>query len=193
MTLSIHLPPALAEVQDTIYDFYKDQRIIPLSHKTKAATIRSPEARDILSLTLFKDTSKPQQYSPIPPVRSLRTANTKVYAYLLRLALQPDLKDVNSSLINFTVATTARTHHLLHNRGPSKMIDFAMYINTKVVQDTHLSQRIKELRQKFPSNAVNSTLYHFLRNKPISVTIKTKRSDGLKQAVLQIGIWQAAH
>ncbi|GJC90568.1 hypothetical protein ColLi_13406 [Colletotrichum liriopes] len=207
---SIHLPPALAEVRDTIYDFYKDRRIIPLSHKTEAATIRGPEARDISSLTLFEDTSEPQRYGPIPPVRSLRTAvrnsskfasqrasepmwNTEVHAHLLRLALRPDLEDVDNGLVNFTVATTARTHHLLHNGGPSKMIDFAMYIDTEVVQDMHLSQRIKELRQKFPSNAVNSTPYHFLRNKPISVTIETKRSDGLEQAVLQIGIWQAAH
>ncbi|CCF32510.1 hypothetical protein CH063_04886 [Colletotrichum higginsianum] len=244
---SIHLPPALAEVRDTIYDFYKDRRIIPLSHKvrcphpvpsitchigrdnspilplpsltlcllflptqTEAATIRGPEARDISSLTLFEDTSEPQRYGPIPPVRSLRAAvrnsskfasqrasepmwNTEVHAHLLRLALRPDLEDVDNGLVNFTVATTARTHHLLHNGGPSKMIDFAMYIDTEVVQDMHLSQRIKELRQKFPSNAVNSTPYHFLRNKPISVTIETKRSDGLEQAVLQIGIWQAAH
>ncbi|TKW60059.1 hypothetical protein CTA1_3135 [Colletotrichum tanaceti] len=207
---SIHLPPALAEVRDTIYDFYKDRRIIPLSHQTEAATIRGPEARDISTLTFFQDTSEPQRWGPIPPVRSLRTAvrnsskfasqrasepmwNTEVHAHLLRLALRPDLEDVDSGLVNFTVATTARTHHMLHNGGPSKMIDFAMYIDTDVVQDTHLSQRIKELRQKLPSNTVNSTPYHFLRNKPISVTIETKRSGGLEQAVLQIGIWQAAH
>ncbi|KAK2051790.1 hypothetical protein LY76DRAFT_375729 [Colletotrichum caudatum] len=207
---SLHLPPALAEVRDTIYDFYKDRRIIPSSHKDEASTIRGPEARDITTLTFFDDTCEAQRYGPIPSVRSLRTAvrnsskfasqrasepmwNTEVHAHLLRLALRPDLEDVDGGLVNFTVATTARTHHLLHNGGPSKMIDFAMYIDTEVVQDMDLPQRIKELRLKFPSDAVNSTPYHFLRNKPIAVAIETKRSDGLEQAVLQIGIWQAAH
>lgn len=73
------------------------------------------------------------------------------------------------------------------------MIDYTMYIDTETEQDPQLQQRLRQLRRDFPSDAVNSTSYFFLRNKPITVSIETKKNKGFEEAVLKIGLWQAAY
>ncbi|KZL64502.1 hypothetical protein CT0861_02333 [Colletotrichum tofieldiae] len=42
-------------------------------------------------------------------------------------------------------------------------------------------------------DTVDCTSCAFLRNKPITVSIDTKKSEGLEEPILQIGVWHAAH
>ncbi|WYZ36375.1 hypothetical protein EsH8_XIII_000027 [Colletotrichum jinshuiense] len=160
--------------------------------------------------TFFDELTEPERFGPIVPVASLRKVmsntsactdeqvaeaiwNAEVHWPLLSLALRPDPEEINSGVVNVTVATPARMHRRLHPAGPSKMIDYTMYIDTETEQDSQLQQRLRQLRRDFPSDAVNSTSYFFLRNKPITVSIETKKNKGFEEAVLQIGLWQAAY
>ncbi|GKT97261.1 hypothetical protein Ct61P_15111 [Colletotrichum tofieldiae] len=63
-----------------------------------------------------------------------------------------------------------------------------MYVDTEIEEDLRL------LRRELLLDVVYATSYSsFLRNKPIAVSIKTKKSGCFKEAVLQIDVWQAAN
>ena len=55
------------------------------------------------------------------------------------------------------------------------------------------AQRIDALRASLPLSSINHTDYEALANRPVSVSIETKRVGGnTAEAELQMGVWQAA-
>ncbi|KAH6867695.1 hypothetical protein B0T10DRAFT_325391 [Thelonectria olida] len=101
-------------------------------------------------------------------------------------------------LIGVAASTTARViKEYLSNETPSKMVDFSLYISpgadpspteTKIISDA-----INSLRQVLPCGVINHTDFFPLRNRPVVVSIETKKRGGAQQeAEVQIGTWHAA-
>lgn len=78
--------------------------------------------------------------------------------------------------------------------APGTRVDYAMVI--KPDQDTDpvaTSEAIRKMRCHLPDGSANHTGFEPLQNRPISVSIETKRYGGQeKKAEFQLGVWQAA-
>lgn len=80
-------------------------------------------------------------------------------------------------------------------RTSGKMIDYVMCIepNNDGSDPLGIDQAIKALRRSHPYQVVNHTDFLALRERPICVSIETKRRGrGQDGAELQVGIWHAA-
>ena len=78
---------------------------------------------------------------------------------------------------------------------PSKKVDFCIYIEPDCEKDhPHASQTIASLQDALPYGMFNHTNLNTLRDRPIALSIETKRTgEGWDNARLQMGIWNAAH
>ncbi len=78
---------------------------------------------------------------------------------------------------------------------PSKKVDFCIYIEPSCDKDhPHASQTIASLQDALPYGMFNHTNLNTLRDRPIALSIETKRTgEGWDNARLQMGIWNAAH
>lgn len=96
-------------------------------------------------------------------------------------------------------STTAKIiNQYLPSASPTKMVDFSLFLapDTAPISaaNTAALQAIQSLRRVLPCNVINHTDFPPLRNRPIALSIETKRRGGGEQqeADLQIGIWHAA-
>jgi hypothetical protein len=69
-----------------------------------------------------------------------------------------------------------------------------MYINPKVDQGSEISQIIDDVRNILPEASFNHTNMSSLCDKPIAISIETKKTgEDWEKAKLQMEVWMAAH
>ncbi|KAK1761711.1 hypothetical protein QBC33DRAFT_553411 [Phialemonium atrogriseum] len=102
-------------------------------------------------------------------------------------------------LVGTAPCTTAKIiNQYLPSASPTKMVDFSLFLAPDSAPisaaNTAALQAIQSLRRVLPCNVINHTDFPPLRNRPIALSIETKRRGGGEQqeADLQIGIWHAA-
>lgn len=106
----------------------------------------------------------------------------------------------HSPKLTLDSSTTAKIiKEYLPSDSPAKMVDFSVYVvpdadpsstktDTKTIVDA-----VNSLRQVLPCGVINHTDFFPLRNRPVVVSIETKKRGGAQQeAELQIGTWHAA-
>ncbi|KAH8659540.1 hypothetical protein BGZ61DRAFT_540112 [Ilyonectria robusta] len=124
--------------------------------------------------------------------------NASVHQRVLELALQSPDQEEFKHHINFLISSTANilpeyaaTSTLL------RMIDFCIYIDPAFDQSSaasKLQSAITNLRRHLPGAVLNHTEYRPLRERPIALSIKTKKTGaGWDGAMLQLVVWQSAH
>ncbi|OHF04535.1 hypothetical protein CORC01_00006 [Colletotrichum orchidophilum] len=107
-----------------------------------------------------------------------------------------DTRQSSTNLCDFSLCTTAS---IIKNYVPidmsDKRIDFCIYLNPSADMTTaNIKGKVLALRNRLPRLSLNHTSYGALCPYPISVGLETKRpGHDLDGAVLQIGVWQAAH
>ena len=95
--------------------------------------------------------------------------------------------------VGFAPCTTAK---IIREYQPSKaqpnMVDFCFYVMPET--DESAINATRRLRSVLPCNVINHTDFPPLRDRPIAVSIETKRRGGaqLATAELQLGIWHSA-
>ncbi|KAM3517309.1 hypothetical protein NHJ13051_009101 [Beauveria bassiana] len=122
--------------------------------------------------------------------------NTEVHHRVLEAALRPLNGPSIAQLINFRSSTTASIIPEYHVTPlPPKKVDFCIYVEPNCDKDhPHASQTIVSLQDALPSGMFNHTNLNTLRDRPIALSIETKRTgEGWDNARLQMGIWNAAH
>ncbi|KAG6990635.1 hypothetical protein FocnCong_v020117 [Fusarium oxysporum f. sp. conglutinans] len=97
-------------------------------------------------------------------------------------------------LVGVMNCTTAKLikEYLKKNTVP-KMVDYTFYIDPSA--DTPApAHAIMQLRKILPCSVINHTDYRPLRDRPMAVTVETKRRHvSLEAAELQTGTWHSAH
>lgn len=85
--------------------------------------------------------------------------------------------------------------------SPSKKVDFCIYIEPTADSSFESSpssfrsaqSAITAARNQLPCGVINHTTYYPLRERPIALSIETKKTgEGWEGATLQLGVWQAA-
>ncbi|KAL8291228.1 hypothetical protein RB597_005459 [Gaeumannomyces tritici] len=122
--------------------------------------------------------------------------NVAVHYPLLRLAI-PD-----ESQVDIAPCTTADIQRQFLPTSASrqtggKRVDFCITINPHWprarFESTPASRAIKGVCRQLPGLSINHTSYHPLADRPIAISIETKRLGGsVENAEIQLGIWQAA-
>jgi hypothetical protein len=111
---------------------------------------------------------------------------------LVRLPTQIDVLKANHC------STTAKLikEYLQKDTFP-KQVDYSFFINPEVDTPTvpkSPAKVITELRKVMPCGVINHTSYRPFRDRPMVVTVETKkRHVSLEAAELQTGTWHAAH
>lgn len=98
-----------------------------------------------------------------------------------------------SQLVGFAPCTTAKIiREYLPTGSLPKMVDFCIYVVPEM--EVAASDAVKRTRRALPCEVINHTDYLPFRNRPIAVTIETKRRGAgqLADAELQLGTWHAA-
>lgn len=78
---------------------------------------------------------------------------------------------------------------------PPSMVDFCVFVDPASQETSRpdIMEAIDLMRNKLGGTTINHTPHFQLRNKPISLSIKSKQRDGSQDdAHLQIGTWHAA-
>ncbi|KAH8651967.1 hypothetical protein BGZ61DRAFT_374933, partial [Ilyonectria robusta] len=79
------------------------------------------------------------------------------------------------------------------NRAAGARVDYAIFVNPDYDTGVQVHDAIERLQRAMPEKSVNHTAFFPIRNRPISVSIETKRaSSSQDKALLQIGIWQSS-
>ncbi|KAM6513107.1 hypothetical protein FALCPG4_015580 [Fusarium falciforme] len=98
-----------------------------------------------------------------------------------------------NQIVGFAPCTTAKIiREYLPTTSQAKMVDFCIYLMPETEQIA--LNATKSLRRALPCNVINHTDIVSLRNRPIAVSIETKRRGGVQPATaeLQLGTWHAA-
>ncbi|KAJ4248099.1 hypothetical protein NW762_012869 [Fusarium torreyae] len=122
--------------------------------------------------------------------------NVEVHHRLLEAALRPPDGCGLDQLVNFRLSTTASVIAEYHmSTSASKKVDFCMYIDPEHDQEhAAISQVINALRDILPLGMFNHTNLKPLDEKPIAVSMETKKTgEGWENARLQMEVWMAAH
>jgi hypothetical protein len=104
------------------------------------------------------------------------------------------IQDQNTS-INCSIHASILPEYQNGTAGTSKKVDFCVHLNPEN-DTTSLAARtkIKHLIGKLPGKVFNFTSFHPLYDRPIALSIETKRpTEGIDVAKLQLGVWQTAH
>ncbi|KAF7547120.1 hypothetical protein G7046_g9106 [Stylonectria norvegica] len=120
--------------------------------------------------------------------------NMAVHFPLLHRALYGFVR--TQQLVGFAQCTTAK---IVKEYFPTerKMIDFCIYVDPKSsdadVGSETAFQAVETLCRVLPCGTINHTDFFALRNRPIAISIETKRKSGQQEsAELQIGTWHTA-
>ncbi|KAH6871425.1 hypothetical protein B0T10DRAFT_533563 [Thelonectria olida] len=123
--------------------------------------------------------------------------NKFVHAPLLELAFHPRGERVKDQLVSFTSCVHASIISDYGTRSTAKKVDFCIYINPsndRTPSSAPTVPAIKRLIHQLPRKAFNPTDFVPLEERPIALSIETKRpAEGFDGAKLQLGVWQMAH
>ncbi|WQF90265.1 Putative PD-(D/E)XK nuclease [Colletotrichum destructivum] len=76
----------------------------------------------------------------------------------------------------------------------SRMVNFALAVNPRLDPDPRVMPAIDALWSRLVFGVVNHTNYDALRERPVAVSIETKRrGEQQSKAEVQMGVWHAAH
>ncbi|KPM45272.1 hypothetical protein AK830_g1304 [Neonectria ditissima] len=210
-------PPALEALLDEIDLIATGQGILPASDRDTYNSLENEEYWDLkwarkgaTSDRYFSSERQSLGYTPSPDLvldilfaaaecngnsHPEATWNTEVHQRVLETALrQPKLR--GSHLVNFVATTTAPIISEYHAFvPPTKKVDFCVYIDPCNDVDSNKSaSTIATLRDTLPCAVFNHTDHYPLRDRPIALSIETKKTgEGWENARLQLGVWQAAH
>ncbi|KAK7424513.1 hypothetical protein QQX98_000478 [Neonectria punicea] len=210
-------PPALEALLDEIDVISAGQGILPASDRDTFNWLNSEEywdlkwARKGSSSDICFSTERPKLGNTPPPDLVLdilfaaaecnenshpeATWNTEVHQRVLETALRQGAPR-GSHLVNFVATTTAPIISEYHaSVPPTKKVDFCVYIDPCNDADPRKSaSTIATLRDTLPCAVFNHTDHYPLRDRPIALSIETKKTgEGWENARLQLGVWQAAH
>ncbi|KAF4503952.1 hypothetical protein G6O67_008578 [Ophiocordyceps sinensis] len=183
------IPQALQQVRIRLRAFSTNQRIIPRQDRASAEPLVKGSPFPLTD-TAYYDDDESCRYGRLVPVDEVRIItnnsrycamhraaeavwNTEVHHQILRCALRGDEGNIGSSLVNFTICTSALINRHIVNRGPSKMVDFCFYIDSDVASrsDPAVKDAVADLRACIASK---------------------KQAGSHDDATLQIGTWHAA-
>ncbi|TKW60073.1 hypothetical protein CTA1_3145 [Colletotrichum tanaceti] len=203
----------MLDMRARLYGFSAGQHIVLRTHK-KFVNKRTPDALLVGDAMFFEEDAEMERLGPIPNVELLKDIvestdvcdakqaskaiwHGEVHHKLLQAALRPKPNATKGRPVNVAITTSATVDRSICRTGPTKMIDFAMYIDPdtddcRQLAGADVENKMRALRQRSGTDTANSTRYFFLRNKPVSVSIETKRSEGFETAILQMGTWHAA-
>ncbi|RFU73757.1 methyltransferase type 11 [Trichoderma arundinaceum] len=117
--------------------------------------------------------------------------NMMVHWPLLSMAIYGPRKQ--HQLVGLAPCTVAKIiKEYLPTSSQAKMVDFCMYLVPEMEEVA--TNATKNLREILPYNVINHTEFLPFRNRPIAVSIETKKRGGTQPATaeLQLGTWQAA-
>ncbi|KAM0342935.1 hypothetical protein ACHAPU_009053 [Fusarium lateritium] len=120
--------------------------------------------------------------------------NTEVHFLVLRAALRPFSYPQPDPIFDFRLSTTASIIPTYQATSTSKKVDFCAYIDPAHDSKADVSETIRALRSVLPLGMFNYTNQSLLKDKPIAVSIETKKTgEGWDNARLQMEVWMAAH
>lgn len=124
--------------------------------------------------------------------------NVEVHSEILRMALRPPGRPSFSNLVNYMTCPTASiVREYLPPFCAPKKIDFCIYIdpaNDETVSSTEMKSAVAATKSRRPGATVNHTNYVPLSDRPIALSIETKKpGEAWEAALLQLGVWEAAH
>jgi len=159
---------------------------------------------------MFAPAEERDLLGPTPPISAVRailswsrhchetfghehTWNCAVHFPLLSLALYGGASRI-TQFLGFDPCTTASIiDTYLPSRAGAKKIDFCISIDPSSASDAGAAEAIKTLREALPLHSINHTDLAALQNRPIAISIETKRTgQSDEEAALQIGTWQAS-
>lgn len=203
-----NLPPALSDLLEDLEKCNNGTHVIPFglqpeinANKNENRSFRTVEERMYI----------PAHYPQCGPVLPLRIAvhlakeatecfleehseagwNSMVhYPVLFWAILGEERWSQPLGVANCTDAKIIREY--LPTSAQAKMIDFCIYAEIKT--DDSSLKACSFLRRMLPDNVINHTSYHPLRQRPIVISIETKKPHGASAATaeLQISTWLAA-
>ncbi|KPM42275.1 hypothetical protein AK830_g4267 [Neonectria ditissima] len=123
--------------------------------------------------------------------------NILVHQRVLELALQSPDQEEFTHHINFLMSSTASIiPEYVATTTPLRKIDFCIYIDPAFDQSSAgstLQSVLTSIRGNLPGAVLNHTDYRPLRERPIALSIETKKTgEGWDGATLQLGVWQSA-
>ncbi|KAH7115341.1 hypothetical protein B0J13DRAFT_514709 [Dactylonectria estremocensis] len=209
-------PPALEALLDEIDLIATGQGVLPVSDRETYSSLGNEEYWDLKwarkgasSDRYFSTERQSLGYTPSPDLvldilfaaaecngnsHPEATWNTEVHQRVLETALrQPTLRGPH--LVNFVATTTAPIISEYHaSVPPTKKVDFCVYIDPCNDDSNKSVSIIAALRDTLPCAVFNHTDHYPLRDRPIALSIETKKTgEGWENARLQLGVWQAAH
>ncbi|RMJ10060.1 hypothetical protein CDV36_010315 [Fusarium kuroshium] len=122
--------------------------------------------------------------------------NAEVHQRVLEAALRPSGGPGVDQLVDFRLSTTAALIKEYHAPvSATKKVDFCIYLDPSCDQQhADVPHVIDALRDVLPLGAFNHTNLNSLSDRPIAVSIETKKTgEGWENARLQMQVWSAAH
>ncbi|KAG7403113.1 hypothetical protein Forpi1262_v018791 [Fusarium oxysporum f. sp. raphani] len=120
--------------------------------------------------------------------------NVEVHHLVLKAALRPLQGPQSSQFFDFLLSTTASILPDYQATSASKKVDFCMYIDPKHDESAQIRETILTLMNVLPMGMFNHTNLLPLSDRPIAVSIETKKTgEGWDNARLQMEVWMAAH
>ncbi|EXL89977.1 hypothetical protein NOF04DRAFT_5904 [Fusarium oxysporum II5] len=120
--------------------------------------------------------------------------NMEVHHLVLKAALRPLQGPRMEQFFDFRLSTTASIIPDYQATSASKKVDFCMYIDPNHEEADAVSETVHALRSFLPLGMFNHTNHAFLSDRPIAVSIETKKTgEGWENARLQMEVWMAAH
>ncbi|KPM39251.1 hypothetical protein AK830_g7300 [Neonectria ditissima] len=124
--------------------------------------------------------------------------NAEVHSEILRMALRQPGRPSFSNLINYMTCPTASVvREYLPPFCAPKKIDFCIYIdpaNDETISSAEMKSSVAATKSRRPGATVNHTNYVPLSDRPIALSIETKKpGEAWEAALLQLGVWKAAH
>ncbi|KAF5689153.1 hypothetical protein FDENT_4517 [Fusarium denticulatum] len=100
----------------------------------------------------------------------------------------------SSQFFDFLLSTTASILPDYQATSASKKVDFCLYIDPKHVESAQIHETLLALMNVLPMGMFNHTNLLPLSDRPIAVSIETKKTgEGWDNARLQMEVWMAAH
>ncbi|PNP59531.1 hypothetical protein FNYG_14929 [Fusarium nygamai] len=120
--------------------------------------------------------------------------NVEVHHLVLKTALRPLQGPQSSQFFDFLLSTTASILPDYQAPSASKKVDFCMYIDPQHDESAQIRETILALMNVLPMGMFNHTNLLPLSDRPIAVSIETKKTgEGCDNARLQMEVWMAAH
>ncbi|KAF5006942.1 hypothetical protein FDECE_6700 [Fusarium decemcellulare] len=122
--------------------------------------------------------------------------NAEVHHRVLEAALRPLHGPGSDQLVDFRLSTTASLINEYHvPTSASKKVDFCIYLDPSCDREhVEAPHMIDMLRDVLPLGMFNHTNLSSLGDRPIAVSIETKKTgEGWENARLQMEVWSAAH